>query len=191
MNETPHNATAQDAPAGRMTRAAWSFAYMLLGLPLSVAALMMGAVGRGHTAMCWEARLSFRATGHRLRHDPRRGGVVEHVVRTLPGAIVGAILSSFAVWLLAINVGFPARSGFTWWDRLHLFSVSANAADSWGGPTLAGAWAVHAAGALVIAAVLSWPLLWLAQARARSAARSFPPGPAARTPQRIGHVDGS
>lgn len=64
----------------------------------------------------------------------RRGGPVNLVV---------CVVTVYAWLLVPMNLGFPLR-------------VDGSLEDSWGGPTLAGAWAVHAAGGLAFLFLNPW-----------------------------------
>jgi hypothetical protein len=95
-----------------------------------------------------------------LRAGTRRPGQVHAVARALlavPIGIASSVLTAVLAFFTLINVlaypfrpylGLPGNGGDIWASRY---------ADSWGGPTLAGAWTVHAGLVLLIVVpVLAW-----------------------------------
>ncbi|MFE9693428.1 hypothetical protein [Micromonospora sp. NPDC005806] len=80
----------------------------------------------------------------------RRPGRVRGVARALlalPVALAGSALTAMLAFLVLINVlayGFRPWLGLVEGTRVDWY------ADAWGGPTLAGAWATHAAGVLLL-----------------------------------------
>ncbi|MFJ5726377.1 hypothetical protein [Streptomyces sp. NPDC093149] len=64
-----------------------------------------------------------------------RGGPLTfvHAVLTLPVNLTAVVVSGYFWLVVAINIGYPLRPDNDY-------------STSWGGPTLAGAWAVHAIG---------------------------------------------
>lgn len=174
MNSTGHSVR----PAAHTTRVrAWArrLLYAGLALPMTATTLVSAAIGQGARAARWERRLA-ALSGLTGLDDGGRGrtstrALVAHASATLGPALLAFALAYLVALVLVINLGYPARPGFDRWDRTHLFSASANVGDSWGGPTLAGAWAVHAAIALSVAGASSWPLRRLADLRARSVMR--------------------
>ncbi|GHH55926.1 sensor domain-containing protein [Streptomyces candidus] len=107
----------------RMLYLLLAFLVGLLCLPL---ALVGGPVGRVQLVL--QRRL--------LREEfevRERAGVlgVAHAVLGLPVHLVALVVTYFFWFLAAINLGYPLRPGN-------------DPTDSWGGPTMAGAWAFHA-----------------------------------------------
>ncbi|MEU8886420.1 hypothetical protein [Streptomyces sp. NPDC048442] len=107
-------------------------AYLVLALPVGLfcipLALAGGPVGRIQLA------LAKRVLGEEFEVRERAGvlgGV--HAVVSAPLNLVAAVVVFYCWFVVAINVGFPLR-------------IDNDPTQSWGGPTLAGAWAVHALG---------------------------------------------
>ncbi|MGH3320015.1 MAG: hypothetical protein ACRDN9_07510 [Streptosporangiaceae bacterium] len=139
--------------------------YGLVSFPLNLVSALLTLVGGLRTAAGWQCRLAGRT--------PRRASapaLLAHVLATTPAVAVAFVLSGLSTWVLGLNLAYPLRD-FSWWDLTHVFSASHQVADSWGGPTLAGAWAVHGLGAIAIAVVLSWPIGWLTDLHRRSVTR--------------------
>ncbi|MGR6316598.1 hypothetical protein Q2K19_10065 [Micromonospora soli] len=92
-----------------------------------------------------------------LAQAARRPGRVRGVARALlalPVALTGSALTATLAFLVLINV--PAY-GFRPWLGLVEDTGADWYAHSWGGPTLAGAWATHAAGVLLLVLpVVAW-----------------------------------
>lgn len=149
----------------------------LATLPLSIVSIVLLILGRAERATSWERAVAQWAdepsakVAERDRPRPARRALLAHVGATLPATVVAFTLAATATLLLVMNLGYPLRADVDGWDRTHLFSSSANVGDAWGGPTLAGAWLVHAVGASAIAAVLAWPTGRLVRIRVRSVVR--------------------
>jgi hypothetical protein len=99
-----------------------------------------------------------------VRPAPPRGGhrwgrVVLHALLT---AMIGALC-----WLLAALAGPNTVRNVL----LYPITDGDDVATAWGGPTLAGAWAVHAAGALLLLPLELWLLRALTGVQRRLAAR--------------------
>jgi hypothetical protein len=69
-------------------------------------------------------------------HDTA-GRVVAHALLSLPLNLVSLVLTAYLWSLVPVNIAYPLRPGVTSPDSYH---------HAWGGPTLVGVWAVHAAG---------------------------------------------
>jgi hypothetical protein len=130
--------------------------YALLAFPIGLVSVPLALLG-GHQAA---ARLQ-RGLAHRylaLRIDqpaPRdtAGRVLAHTVLSLPLNLASLALTVYLWSLVPANLAYPLRPG-TMDSYQH----------SWGGPTLAGAWAVHAAGGVVFLFVTPWivkAITWL------------------------------
>lgn len=165
------------------------FGYLLLGLPMGVAGVLLAAVGRSGTAdRCWR-RLATGVAGV----PPER--VVPPGWRVAAGS-AGAVVTGVAGWLmvqwfafiLLINIAYPFRGylmaedhaenvgALPWLDFApHAPTRAGNIwastyHGSWGGPTLAGAWAVHAALTLLLLfPIVAWLLRGLARLQLRLA----------------------
>jgi hypothetical protein len=135
--------------------------YALLALPVGVASVPLALLGGGAAA----ARLQ-RGLGHRLlalpvAAPPRRAGTraAAHALLSLPLNLVAFALTGY-LWLAVLaNLAYPARPWFGLGDGSYQ--------DSWGGPTLAGAWAVHAAGGLLFLFLLPFLVRALTGAQGR------------------------
>jgi hypothetical protein len=120
-------------------------AYLFLALPVGLLclplALLGGPVGR---VQFWLAR---RVLGVDPGAGPRgRAGLpgVVHAVVGVPLALVSATVVLYGWFIVVLNFGFPLR-------------VDNDPAHSWGGPTMAGAWAVHAiAGGVTFLLLTPW-----------------------------------
>lgn len=94
---------------------------------------------------------------------------------SLPVAALSTFLTVALGWLVLINVlaypfraylGVPNETRDIWSDHY---------SDSWGGPTLAGAWATHAALALVVGVpAVAWAVRGLGMLQHRLTARAVP-----------------
>jgi hypothetical protein len=71
--------------------------------------------------------------------------VVAHALLSLPLDLASLALLGYLCLGVLLNLAYPLRPG-----TLDTYQ------HSWGGPTLAGAWAVHAAGGLVFLLVTPW-----------------------------------
>lgn len=72
---------------------------------------------------------------------PGRFRTILHAVLSLPLGVLSLVAAAYGWAIVVLNLLYPAR-----W----LIGMGGSLKDSWGGPTLAGAWAVHAAGGLVM-----------------------------------------
>jgi hypothetical protein len=112
--------------------------YVLLALPVSLISLALTLLGRYQAAAGLQWGLARRYLA--LRSDepaPREGAgrVLAHAVLSLPLNLVSLALTVYLWSLVPANLAYPLRPG-TMDSYQH----------SWGGPSLAGAWAVHAVG---------------------------------------------
>ncbi|MFI5803304.1 sensor domain-containing protein [Streptomyces sp. NPDC051561] len=106
-------------------------AYLLLALPVGLLCLPLALVG-GPVARI-QFGLAQRVLGEGPATEPRERTWlpgVAHALLQVPLALVGAVVVGFFWFVVAINLGYPLRPGN-------------DPTDSWGGPTMAGAWAVH------------------------------------------------
>ncbi|MGW4698056.1 hypothetical protein ACWEO1_37400 [Kitasatospora cineracea] len=119
-----------------------------LALPAGLAALALQLTGR-------------RAAAQRLQPGPTGTG------RRLARVLLGLPLDGFALLLLGYAVFNSVRNfGYPLW-YLHT-----DYHQAWGGPTMAGVWAVHAAGwALTLLVLLRWPARWIARGQQALTAR--------------------
>ena len=195
------------APYGaRMCR---RMGYVLLALPAGLVTLVLAVVGRGHTAARWQRALAERLGGVPPGTPATHAVAARAIAVSLTGIVVGALAWVVAQWtafILLINVAFPWREYlisphtpdnaplFPW------FTVAIHRPDhpvhiwastyygSWGGPTVAGAWAVHAGLCLlVLYPVIAWLVRGLAGVAGRLS-RSLLRRPSASVPANGRHV---
>jgi hypothetical protein len=121
--------------------------YALVALPLALWCLAMVAVGRARAAAVVRVGSLQRLAGVSVA-VPARGRLVAHLLWSLPLDAVAFAVIGYLWLLLPMNLLYPLR--------LAVYDESAR--DSWGGPTLAGAWAVHAAGGVAVFVVAGLPI---------------------------------
>jgi hypothetical protein len=124
--------------------------YPLLALPLNLTALVLGLAGRDREATTVQRPLRWSQPDTDPHGDePTTRKLVRYALLTLPINLVAFAVAGYLWLLLPANLGYPMR-------RL----VDENYLDgAWGGPSLAGAWATHAAGAVVVFALFGLPIL--------------------------------
>jgi hypothetical protein len=83
-----------------------------------------------------------------LATAPGTGRLVRHLLISLPADAVACAVAGYLWLLLPMNLLYPVR--------LAVYDESAR--DSWGGPTVAGAWAVHAVGGVAVFVVAGLPI---------------------------------
>ena len=113
-------------------------AYMLAVLPAALVSL---------TGVPVQAALARRL----LRIEPAPRGRVKtifYAALSLPLSAVSPALAGYGWAIVVLNLLYPARP---------LIGMGGTLDDAWGGPTLGGAWAVHALGGLVM--LLFMPLV--------------------------------
>ncbi|MFE9374827.1 sensor domain-containing protein [Streptomyces sp. NPDC006711] len=117
-------------------------AYLLLALPVGLISVPLALVGGPAGRI--QRGLARRLLGVRVDEPERTGPLAfVHAVVSTPLNFVAAVFSGFFLFAVAINVGYPLRP-------------ENDTSDSWGGPTMAGAWAVHAAGGVLFLLVAPW-----------------------------------
>ncbi|MGH3736229.1 MAG: sensor domain-containing protein [Micromonosporaceae bacterium] len=119
--------------------------YALAALPVGVIGLALAVVGAVGPATRLQGGLARRLIAVAPRERHRWLGAVGHGLLSLPLNLVVAAVTLYAWSLVPTNLGFPLR-----------IEAGESLEGSWGGPTLAGAWAVHAAGGLVFLFVNPW-----------------------------------
>ena len=136
--------------------------YGLLSLPAGIACLLMSLVGAQSVAARLQVGLAdrwLRSSVGRPRGGSRWGRVVTQALLTSLIGLLCCLLVALAGPNTVRNVlPYPITDG-------------SGAARSWGGPTVAGAWAVHAALALVILPVELWMIRGLTGLQGRLTAR--------------------
>lgn len=122
--------------------------YVLLALPVGLVFVPLALLGRYQAA----ARLQRGLARKYLALDidepalrERAGRVLAHAVLSQPLNLASLALTLYLWLLVPANLAYPLRPG-TMDSYQH----------SWGGPSLAGAWAVHAAGGVVFLFVIPW-----------------------------------
>ncbi|MGH3447539.1 MAG: hypothetical protein ACRDQA_24360 [Nocardioidaceae bacterium] len=164
-----------DVPTRRRVRAHEAIrrlGYGLLAFPLGLLTIPLTLVGGGQIAARAQRRLAAVTPDPvpSAHHRAKPASLLVHAVATLPATALALVLWGFAAWVLVLNLPYPMRD-FSWWALSHPFSATDVVGGAWGGPTLAGAWAVHAGGAVLLAVVLSLPVGWLTRLHARSVVR--------------------
>jgi hypothetical protein len=107
-------------------------AYSALALPVGLAGLVVTVFGGAERASSWQRALTGRLLGSQVSSG-RQGTlrVLRHGLASLP------------VNLLAFVLVVPIWAVFVTRGVLYPVFGAGNLEDSWGGPTLAGAWFVH------------------------------------------------
>ncbi|GIH05861.1 hypothetical protein Rhe02_39280 [Rhizocola hellebori] len=109
--------------------------FLLLSLPLGIWSLM----DRGSA----QRRVAFALLARTPALSRWRG------LAAVPLDLVSLAVAGYC-WLgVVLNLAYPARP---------LLGMNGDYADAWGGPTLAGAWAVHALGGVAFWLAVSWML---------------------------------
>jgi len=176
--------------------------YAIAALPVSVVCLVLAVAGRAEMAARYQRRLAGGLAGLPVGEPRYPAGSIRVIVVSiiaLAVSLVSWVLLQDLAYLMLINVAYPIRAyvsagfraNFLPWDgwdllwsiRVHRVSGPDPWANtyytSWGGPTLAGAWAAHAGLALVtIFPVLAWAIRGLTRLQGRLA-RALLGGPAA------------
>lgn len=144
-----HPESAVDVPPRALVHRAWrASAAAVLWLPVSVIGLFGSLIGL-HRRVAWlQWRLVVYGTGE--RHEPAKRGPLPVLASCFLGIPLGA-LSLFIGALASLNT---IRCVFLYG------AFGGSTENAWGGPTLVGAWVVHALLALALLPVLVG-LLWL------------------------------
>jgi acetyl esterase/lipase len=149
-----HNQRVGDRPTRAAQRLATATAtglrralYPLLALPVGIACLMLILVGKHATAASLQRGLIHGLLALPFA-VPSTGRVLAHSLVSLPVNLASFVLSAYVWLLLPVNLGYPLRTDTT----------AESLQDAWGGPTLAGAWAVHAVGG-ILAFLAGLPIL--------------------------------
>ncbi|MEU0399013.1 hypothetical protein ABZ318_01995 [Streptomyces sp. NPDC006197] len=132
------------APMTLVRRTLHTAARAFLALPAGLAAVVLTLTGQPGRAARLRARLAGGDgwTGRR---------VLGRAVLGLPLDAVAFVLVGYALFNSVRNFGYP------------LWYLDTDYHQAWGGPTMAGVWAVHAGGWLLcLAVLLHWPVRWLA-----------------------------
>jgi hypothetical protein len=113
--------------------------YAAGALPVALVRLALATAGRRDAARQFDARFLERCFGP---------GPAERTALRAALSIPAFALAAYLVLLLVLNLAYPLRP-----------DVEEEPIDAWGGPTLAGAWAVHAVGGVVVVLLVGIPLL--------------------------------
>ena len=150
--------TPDTAPAAPVRRGPWwalpfsvdtwrRTLYALLALPVGVVCVPLAVLGGSPAAARLQQGLAGRLLGVGLGPlRPRRvdGRVVGHALLGLPLNALSWVLT-VAVWAFAVvNIAYPLRPD------------SDDLSNAWGGPSLAGAWAVHGTAGLGLLLAAPW-----------------------------------
>ena len=139
-----------------------SLASGVLSLPAGIASLLLALVGAHPAAARLQRGLANRWLRRALT-PPHRG---DRWGRVLTQALLTSTLGVLC-WLLVALAGPNTVRNVL----LYPITDGAGVARAWGGPTLAGAWAVHAALALLLLPVELWLLRGLTGLQGRLTAR--------------------
>jgi len=121
--------------------------YALVALPLG--AWCLGLLLAGRTARAASLRRgALRRWAGSSAGSPSRRRWTAYSVVSLPVDLAVFAAAAYLWLLLPMNLLYPLR--------LAVYDESAT--DSWGGPTMAGAWAVHAAGGTLAFLVVGLPV---------------------------------
>lgn len=145
-------------------------AYAAVAAPLGLTALALTAAGRRTSAYGLQARTARRLLGAPAAARPRTAGSVAYGLLSVPLGLVGLGLALVLVPNTVRNLLYGL--------------VVDDHSTAWGGPGLAGAWAVHAAGALALVPVVLWLVRGLTALQRRLADALLGPG-------RVGPVAGT
>ena len=122
--------------------------FPLVELPIYLYCLAGACVGRMNRAARLHNRVAERIAGAGLGSTARRRLLVTSVL-VLPLNLALFTLAAYLWSVLPVNLAYPLRPDTT----------AESLQRAWGGPSLAGAWAVHALGAAAFFALLGVPLL--------------------------------
>jgi hypothetical protein len=132
-------------------------AYLLLALPAAVLCLPLALIGSPAAGRI-QRSLARRLLGADVPEADRASKplALAHAVLTLPLNLIATVVTGYFWFVMLINLGYPLRPD------------SDNYAHSWGGPTLAGAWAVHLLGGTVLVGlVMPWIIKGFTKLQAR------------------------
>jgi Putative sensor len=136
---------------------------ILLALPVSIVSVPLALLGGYRAAARLQRGLARRYLALRIDEPAPRdtaGRVLAHALLSLPLNLVSLVLTVYLWSLVPANLAYPLRPG-TMDSYQH----------SWGGPSLAGAWAVHAAGGLVFLFANPWIVKGITSLQGRLARR--------------------
>ena len=117
-----------------------------VALPLAIAAVPLAFVGGAGRAAARQTRVARRFGAQIPESTGRKAGflgVLKYSALTVLPGFVALVLAGLFVYGIGAGYLYPLRP-----DAIggigHMFTPSHQFSTSWGGPTLAGAWAAHA-----------------------------------------------
>jgi hypothetical protein len=141
-----------------------SLAYGVLSLPAGIASLLLALVGAHRAAARLQRGLADRWLRRALTPPQNRDRWGRVILQALLASTLGVLC-----WLLvALAAPNTVRNVL-----LYPITDGTGVTRAWGGPTLAGAWAVHAALALLLLPVELWLLRGLTGLQGRLTARQL------------------
>lgn len=141
-------------------------AYILVATPVALFGVVATLAGRGRSAQALHHRLLDRLLGPSTDVARRPAAAPAHH---------GARVALFGLVSLPLNVGAFAVTVYGWsippMNLFYPLRAGEPPLDAWGGPSLAGAWAVHALGGVPFAFVTAFAVWGLTTVQARLARR--------------------
>ena len=137
--------------------------YILLALPVGLVSVPLALLGGYRAAARLQRGLARRYLALRIDEPAPRdtaGRVLAHALLSLPVNLVSLALTAYLWSLVPANLAYPLRPG-----------TMDSYQQSWGGPTLAGAWAFHAAGGVVLLWATPWIVMAVTSLQGRLARR--------------------
>lgn len=122
--------------------------YPLLALPASLVGLVLMLAGQTRATAALHRQLSRHLLDVPVP-APSRAATVAYTLVSLPANLIGSVPAGYLWAVLLLNLGYPLRPDTT----------AQSLETAWGGPTLAGAWAVHALGGLALFLLVGLPVL--------------------------------
>jgi hypothetical protein len=137
--------------------------YALVALPVAIVALPLAVFGRSEAVARFQSRMAWRLLSLQVGERSFRavdGRVIAHAALSLPLDVVATALVTY-LWTQGTlgNLAYPLE--------LALLGEELNPVPegTWGGPSLAGAWAVHAAAGMVILFIAPWIIKGITEAQ--------------------------
>jgi hypothetical protein len=125
----------------------WTWtAYLLVSGVISLVVLLFVLVGRPATGARLQSRLATVLRVVPAAAAPPRAPaarVALHAIGGIPLGMASLVITAYGWALVLLNVAYPIRSG-------------SDLSGAWGGPSLAGAWAVHGAAGLAFLFIVPW-----------------------------------
>ncbi|WP_037576632.1 hypothetical protein [Phaeacidiphilus oryzae] len=153
-----HSAGIHSGPAGPVRRALRLTRFGFTALPRDAGALLLGLAGARRRA----ARLALGRSGPPPAGRPQP---VRYALAVLPLSLLAFVSAGLCVYGIGAGWLYPLRPD-AFPSIGHMFSADPRMRDSWGGPTLFGAWMVHAG--IVVAFQAAALPLFAAHRRLRS-----------------------